>query len=78
MTEPTLSIGKLGFRRCYERWLIESHAWLESCYLCALGIAASLDGVSFYEAERLGERSPAARAAPMQPSKCSATATPRR
>jgi hypothetical protein len=47
MTEPARSIGKLGFRKWYERRLIESHAWLITCFLCALGIAASLEGLSF-------------------------------
>ena len=37
--EPARSIGKLGFRRWYERQLIESHAWLITCFLCALAIA---------------------------------------
>ena len=47
--EPARSIGKLGFRRWYERRLIESHAWLISCFLCALAIAASLEGLNFRE-----------------------------
>lgn len=47
MTEPARSIGRLGFRKWYERRLIEGHAWLISCFLCALGIAASLEGLSF-------------------------------
>jgi DNA-directed RNA polymerase subunit RPC12/RpoP len=33
-------IGKLSFRSWYERQLIESHVWLVSCILCALGAAA--------------------------------------
>ena len=51
MTEPARSIGKLGFRRWYERRLIESHAWLISCFLCALGIAASIEALSFKRPE---------------------------
>jgi ribosomal protein S27E len=51
--EPARSIGKLGFRRWYERRLIESHAWLISCFLCALAIAASLEGISFTKAEAI-------------------------
>ena len=51
MTEPARSIGKLGFRKWYERRLIEGHAWLISCFLCALGIAASLEGLSFKRPE---------------------------
>ena len=53
MTEPARSIGRLGFRRWYERRLIEGHAWLISCFLCALAIAASLEGVSFKRAESI-------------------------
>ena len=46
VTEPARSIGKLGFRKWYERRLIEGHAWLISCFLCALGIAiAFITGV---------------------------------
>src|SRR5687768_487819 len=47
--EPARSIGKLGFRRWYERQLIESHAWLVSSFLCALGVAASLEVMTFRE-----------------------------
>jgi uncharacterized membrane protein len=53
VTEPARSIGKLGFRRWYERQLLESHAWLITCFLCALAIAASLEGVSFKRAESM-------------------------
>jgi hypothetical protein len=53
VTEPARSIGKLGFRKWYERRLIESHAWLISCFLCGLAIAASLEGVSFKRAESI-------------------------
>jgi hypothetical protein len=53
VTEPARSIGKLGFRKWYERRLIESHAWLVTCFLCSLAIAASLEGVSFTRAESL-------------------------
>lgn len=39
---PTLqTIRKLGFRRWYERLLIEAHAWLVSCFL-ALILAVAL------------------------------------
>ena len=47
--EPARSIGKLGFRRWYERQLIESHAWLISSLLCAIAIAASLEAMTFRE-----------------------------
>ena len=41
--EPAASIERLGFKRWYERQLIESHAWLVSCILCALAICAVLE-----------------------------------
>ncbi|HSA90889.1 MAG TPA: hypothetical protein VLF42_13440 [Burkholderiales bacterium] len=53
MTEPARSIGKLGFRKWYERRLLEGHAWLVSCFLCGLAIAASLEGLSFKRAESI-------------------------
>jgi hypothetical protein len=45
--EPASSIEKLGFKRWYERQLIESHAWLVSGILCALAIAATLEVTGF-------------------------------
>ncbi len=45
--EPASSIERLGFKRWYERQLIESHAWLVSCILCALAIAATLEVTGF-------------------------------
>jgi hypothetical protein len=42
-SEPARSIEKLGFKRWYERQLIESHAWLVSCILCGLAICAVLE-----------------------------------
>lgn len=45
--EPARSIERLGFKRWYERQLIESHAWLVSCILCALAIAATLEVTGF-------------------------------
>jgi hypothetical protein len=47
--EPAHSIGKLGFKRWYERQLIESHVWLITSFLCALAIAASLEAMTFRE-----------------------------
>ena len=41
--EPARSIEKLGFKRWYERQLLESHAWLVSSILCALAICAVLE-----------------------------------
>jgi hypothetical protein len=40
------SIARLGFRRWYERQLIESHAWLVTVLLCGIAIAVSLEMVS--------------------------------
>ena len=45
--EPARSIGKLGFRKWYERRLIEGHAWLVTALLCGIVIAASLELLSF-------------------------------
>lgn len=45
--EPGASIGRLGFRRWYERQLLESHAWLVTCLLCGFAALALLEGISF-------------------------------
>jgi hypothetical protein len=45
--EPAATIGRLGFRRWYERQLIEGHAWLITCFLCMLAIAACVEVMSF-------------------------------
>jgi hypothetical protein len=47
--EPARSIARLGFRRWYERRLIEGHAWLITSILCAIAISVSLEGLSFRE-----------------------------
>lgn len=49
--EPSDSIIRLGLSRWYERQLIESHAWLVTCILCAVVIAACLEGLNL---RRLG------------------------
>jgi hypothetical protein len=36
-------IGKLGFRRWYERQLIEAHAWLVTCLLSAFAVAICVE-----------------------------------
>ncbi len=41
-------LGAMGFRRWYERQLIESHLWLTVCFCCMIAFAAGL--------ELLGER----------------------
>ncbi len=43
------SIGKLGFRRWYERQLIEGHVYLVTCFLCMILVAASLEELNFRE-----------------------------
>ena len=45
--DPTASIRKLGFRRWYERQLIDCHAALVTCLLCGLTVAALLEQVNF-------------------------------
>jgi len=40
-------IARLGFRKWYERRLIEAHAWLVTAFLCVIVIAAGLEGLSF-------------------------------
>jgi ribosomal protein L40E len=39
-------IRRLGFRRWYERQLIESHLYLVSCFLCMVGVLACFEGFS--------------------------------
>ncbi len=41
--EPARSIARLGFKRWYERQLIESHVWLITVLLCGIGMAAALE-----------------------------------
>lgn len=48
--EPARSIGKLGFRRWYERQLVEAHAWLVSCLLGGFAVFALLEGLDFARA----------------------------
>jgi predicted Zn finger-like uncharacterized protein len=45
--EPAHSIGRLGFRKWYERQLIEAHAWLVTSLLIGIAIAVTLEGISF-------------------------------
>jgi len=45
--EPSESIRRFGFRRWYERQLIEGHAWFVTCFLCLVAVAACLEAVSF-------------------------------
>jgi len=41
--DPAASIRKLGFRRWYERQLIDSHLALVTCLLCGITIAALVE-----------------------------------
>ncbi|MCO5108523.1 MAG: hypothetical protein M9907_15795 [Burkholderiaceae bacterium] len=36
-------IGALGFRRWYERQLVESHLWFASCFVAMILVAAGLE-----------------------------------
>ena len=45
--DPAAGIGKLGFKRWYERPLLEGHAWLGSGVVCLLAVAACLEELSF-------------------------------
>lgn len=44
--EPARSIATLGFRRWYQRQLIEAHCWLVTSLLCALAVAVAAAVVS--------------------------------
>lgn len=44
--DPTASIRKHGFRKWYERQLIESHLALVTCLLCGLTLAVLVEEVS--------------------------------
>jgi len=39
-------IRKHGFRRWYERQLIEYHAWFVTCFLCMIVVAALLESLN--------------------------------
>ena len=43
--EPARSISRLGFQRWYERQLTEGFAWLVTCLLCAVVVAAGIESV---------------------------------
>lgn len=47
--DPTASIRKLGFRKWYERQLIDCHIALVTCFLCGITVAALIESVSFAE-----------------------------
>ena len=41
------SIRKLGFKKWYERQLVESHLYLVTCFLCMIMVAACTEQLSF-------------------------------
>jgi hypothetical protein len=41
--EPGRSIARLGFKKWYERRLIEAHAWLLTALLCAIYVETALE-----------------------------------
>ena len=43
---PAGAIGKLGFRRWYERELLLAHAWLAACVLTTFAALALIEGLS--------------------------------
>jgi len=47
--DPAGAIGKLGFRRWYERQLIACHGWLVACLLCAFALGALLEDLNLHE-----------------------------
>jgi protein-S-isoprenylcysteine O-methyltransferase Ste14 len=44
--ELSEGIRRIGFRRWYERQLIESHLYLVSCFLCMVVVLACFEGFS--------------------------------
>lgn len=43
--DTTGAIGKLGYRRWYERQLIEAHVWLAVCVLGMVGLFGGIESV---------------------------------
>ena len=41
------AIRKLGFKKWYERQLVESHLYLVTCFLCMVMVAACMEQLSF-------------------------------
>ncbi len=46
---PADGIRKLGFRRWYERQLIEGHAWFVTCFLCMILALACAEDIGLRE-----------------------------
>lgn len=47
--EPVTTIRRLGFRKWYERQLIDSHLCLTTCLLCGIVIAAMFEEIGRFE-----------------------------
>lgn len=47
-------VSKRGFRRWYERQLIESHLYLVTCFLCAFLLFACAEAMNFRESAARG------------------------
>jgi len=47
--DPTANIRRVGFRKWYERQLIDCHLALVTCFLCGLTVAALLESVNLLE-----------------------------
>lgn len=45
--EPARSIARLGFKKWYERRLMEAHAWLLTALLCAIYVEVALEGLTW-------------------------------
>jgi len=45
--QPAAAIGKLGFRRWYERELLVGHGWLVACLLCAFALLALIEDLGY-------------------------------
>lgn len=47
--DPVATIRRLGFRKWYERQLIDSHACLVTCFLCGILVAALFEEIGRFE-----------------------------
>jgi hypothetical protein len=45
--EPWAAIGRLGFRRWYERQLMQGHAWLVGSLMCLFALLALFENPGF-------------------------------
>ena len=41
--EMMVRLARMGFRRWYERLLIESHLWLAGCFVCMIVVASGIE-----------------------------------